>query len=476
MENLTGRVEEIEILEKVKSSNKSEFVAVYGRRRVGKTYLIKQFFQEKFTFYFTGMANANTSLQLGNFTSAYREYSNIDSKTVPQNWFDAFGLLRKLIDSKGSELCVIFFDEMPWLDTPRSNFVMALEHFWNSYGSSKTNLKLITCGSAASWMIHKLINNHGGLHNRVTKRLHIQPFTLRETEQFLTTKNIHLEHYQITELYTILGGIPFYLEEIEIGQSVAQNIDKLCFSNTGLLRNEYQNLFKSLFKDAEKHEAVIEALASKAKGLLRDEIIKVAKIPNGGNTSKVLEELEFSGFIRKYLPFNGKQKNCLYQLTDPFILFHHQFMRDSKAEGKGIWMSMMDSAKYKTWSGYAFENVCLWHIPAIKRALGINGIYSEDSSWRSHNKEENAQIDLLIDRKDNVISVCEMKFANDEFIITKDYAEKLKRKLRVFKTESKTKKSLFLTMITTFGVQKNSHFLGLVQNSLTLEDLFNYYT
>ena len=472
MKNLIGRKAEIEVLEKVVSSNRPEFIAVYGRRRVGKTYLIKQFFEENFTFYLTGMAGATTPLQIGNFVSAYRQFSGLELNNIPKNWFEAFDLIRKLIDSKGSELCVVFLDEMPWLDTPRSNFVMALEHFWNSYGSSKSNLKLVTCGSAASWMIHKLINNHGGLHNRVTKRLHIQPFTLRETELFFQSKNIILERYQITELYLALGGIPFYLEEIENGLSVAQNIDKLCFSETGLLKNEYQNLFKSLFKDAESHEAIINVLATKSKGLLRDEIIKLTKIPDGGSTSKILEELEYSGFIRKFSPFNGKSRNSLYQIIDPFVLFHHQFIKDSKAEGEGIWISLANSPNYRAWSGYAFENVCLLHISAIKRALGINGIYSENAAWRSQNKEENAQIDLLIDRKDNVISVCEMKFSNDEFIITKDYAEKLRKKLSVFRVESKTKKSLFLTFITTYGVQKNTHFLSLVQNSLTLEDLF----
>ena len=472
MKKLTGRITEIEVLEKIKTSIRAEFLAVYGRRRVGKTYLIKQFFQENFTFYLTGMANANTPLQIGNFISAYRQYHDLEINEIPTNWFEAFDLLRKLIEAKGTELCIVFLDEMPWLDTPRSNFMMALEHFWNSYGSSKNNLKLITCGSTASWMIHKLINNNDGLHNRVTKRLHIQPFTLKETEQFFQAKNIIFERYQITELYLILGGVPFYLEEIEMGLSVAQNIDKLCFSPTGLIRNEYQNLFKSLFKDAENHEAIINVLATKSKGLLRDEIIKLAKIPNGGSTSKVLEELEYSGFIRKYQPFNGKIRNSLYQITDPFVLFYFQFMKNTKAEGEGAWLSQIDSAKYKTWSGYAFENICLLHISAIKKALGINGIYSENSAWRSYNKEENAQIDLLIDRKDNIISLCEMKFCNDEFVITKDYAEKLRKKLRVFKSESKTKKSLFLTMISTYGVQKNAHFLGLVQNSLTINDLF----
>jgi predicted AAA+ superfamily ATPase len=472
MKKIIGRTEEVAVMDRITKSEKAEFIVLYGRRRVGKTYLVKKYYDEKFTFHLTGMADATTHIQLSNFVSAYRQVADLERSEIPKTWFEAFDLLRKLIDSKGKELCVVFLDEMPWLDTPRSKFIMALEHFWNSYGAWKNNLKLIACGSAASWMINKLINNHGGLHNRVTRRLHIKPFTLNETEAFFEFKHIKFERYQIVELYLALGGIPYYLEEIEGGLSVAQNIDKLYFSKTGLLKNEYKNLFRSLFRNADNHEAIVNALATKAKGLLRDEIIKLAGLPNGGNTTKALDELELSGFIRKYEPFKRKSRNSLYQIIDPFVLFHHQFVKDTKAEGDGSWMSFAGTSKYKTWSGYAFENICLIHISSIKKALGINGIYSENSSWRSNNKEENAQIDLLIDRKDGVISVCEMKFSNDEFEVTKEYAEKLKRKMRVFRTESKTKKPLYLTLITTFGSQKNSHYLGLAQNELTLEDLF----
>ncbi len=472
MEKLVGRFSEIKALEKAKKSKKPEFLALYGRRRVGKTFLIRQYFQEHFTFYLTGLADATTALQLSNFTAAYAQVAELKKNEIPKNWMEAFRLLQNLIESKGPELCVVFLDEMPWLDTPRSNFIMALEHFWNSYGSTKNNLKLIACGSAASWMINKLINNHGGLHNRITQRLHIKPFTLLETELFFKSRKIQLERSQIVELYMAVGGVPFYLESVEKGLSVAQNIDKLYFSSTGLLHGEYQNLFKSLYRNSDHHEAIIIALASKAGGLLRDEIIRIAQLPNGGNTSKTLEELECSGFIRKFTPFNGKFRNSIYQIVDPFVLFHHQFIKNTKAFGEGAWLSFSGSARYKTWSGYAFENICLLHIDAIKKGLGINGIYSENSSWRSQGKEGNAQIDLLIDRKDGVISVCEMKFSNDEYEITKDYAEKLKKKMRVFKSESKTKKSLFLTLITAHGAVKNSHYLGLVQNELTLEDLF----
>lgn len=391
---------------------------------------------------------------------------------TPQNWFEAFENLRNLLESNHSELKVVFIDELPWLDTPRANFIAALEYFWNSYGASQKNLKLIVCGSAASWMINKLINNKGGLHNRITKRISLKPFTLKETEQYLKAKGINLERYQILQIYFVMGGIPYYLNEVEMGLSAFQVIDKVCFLESGLLRTEYSNLFSSLFHEATNHTAIIEALSNKAKGLTREEIIKTSKIANGGTITKVLEELEVSGFIKKYLPFDKKIRNSLYQLTDPYCLFYHKFIKGSKAIGENTWINLMDSSVYRAWSGYAFEYVCMSHIDNIKKALGIQGIYSEISSWVSRNSEKGAQIDLLIDRKDNVITVCEIKFSNDEYEITKSYSTNLKNKLSIFKNESKTRKTVFLAMITTMGIKTNQYSLGLVQNAITMDSLF----
>jgi uncharacterized protein len=472
MEKIIGRTAEKEILKKILESPQPEFVAVYGRRRVGKTYLIKQFFDNQFAFYMTGTANVNMAQQLNNFYSAYNQYSKKPLEQTPKNWFEAFENLRKLLENSTLPTKVIFIDELPWLDTPRANFIAALEYFWNSYGSSQDNLKLIVCGSAASWMINKLINNRGGLHNRITKRIPLKPFTLKEVELYLQAKQIYLERYQILQIYSVMGGIPYYLNELETGLSSFQNIDKICFSEAGLLRREYQELFYSLFQEAPNYLVIIEALSNKAKGLTRDEIIKTSNISNGGTITKVLEELEVSGFIKKYLPFDKKSKSSLYQLTDPYSLFYHKFIKDSKAMGENTWINLMDSSKYRAWSGYAFEYVCMSHIENIKKALSIQGVYSEISSWVSRNAEKGTQIDLLIDRKDNVITVCEIKFSNDEYEITKSYANDLRNKLNLFKSESKTRKTLFLAMITTFGVKTNQYSLGLVQNSITMDALF----
>lgn len=473
MEKVIGRAYEKTILKKIVASTQAEFVAVYGRRRVGKTFLVRQFFNNEFTFQMTGIANVSLAQQLANFHNAYLSYSTTH-QAVPKDWFEAFQYLKELITESQSpnDKKVIFIDELPWLDTPRSNFVSALEHFWNSFGAYQDGLTFIVCGSAASWMLNKLINNKGGLHNRITKKIELHPFSLPEVEQYLIAKNIYLDRYQILQLYFVMGGIPFYLNEIEEGLSAFQLIDKICFSSNGLLWSEYSNLFQSLFDEASVHLAVIEILSNKAKGMTREELIKQGKLTNGGSLTNVLKELEASGFIKRYLPFNHKLANSLFQLTDPYSLFYHKFIKNARATGENTWINQLNSPKWRAWSGYAFEYVCMSHIEHIKKALGIQGIYTEISSWVSKQHEQGAQIDLLIDRKDNVITICEIKYSIDPYEITKSYADSLRNKLSAFRSESKTRKTIFLAMISTFGIKENKHSLGLVQNNITMDALF----
>ncbi len=472
MEKIIGREIEKLVLKSISESANAEFLAVYGRRRVGKTYLIKQFFENRFTFYLTGTANIGNQQQLINFFNTYNQHANNPLEKVPKTWFEAFEALKTHIIESESKHKVVFLDELPWLDAPKSNFVQALEYFWNSFGSTHDSLKLVVCGSAASWMLSEIINNRGGLHNRLTKRISLKPFNLLETEQYFRSKNVILERYHIVQLFAVMGGIPYYLNEVEQGQSVFQIIDKTCFNVAGLLRKEYQQLYNSLFKKAEKHEAIVEALSSKAKGLTRNEIAKLTKIGNGGTFSKVLEELEISGFIKKYAPFQRRTQNSLYQLTDPYSLFYHKFIKNLKSDSNSTWSNLLDSSTYRAWVGYAFEYVCLSHIYQIKKALGISGIYTEESSWIGKTDEIGVQIDLLIDRKDGIINLCEMKFTSDKYEITKDYSNQLRSKVNVFKKLTETKKTVFLTMVTSFGLKQNQYSLGLVQNSLTIEDLF----
>ena len=471
MSNIIGRKVEINLLNKLYGSDKSEFAAVYGRRRVGKTFLIRSVFEKKFTFQITGLANASLSQQISNFNIALQKHDPQHS-TPATDWLAAFQQLIVYLEKSKEKRKVIFFDELPWFDTPKSGFLSAFEHFWNSWASGRKDILLIACGSATSWIINKLINNKGGLHNRVTKRIKVLPFTLAECESFVKLKKINLDRYQITQLYMAFGGIPFYWEEVEKGQSATQNIDRICFTENGLLRNEYNNLYASLFGNPEKHITVIEVLAKKSIGLTRQEIIKFTGLPNAGSTTRILNELEESGFIRKYTPFNNKLRNSLYQLNDFYSLFYIKFIENSKVSTKDYWINLFDSPKYRAWSGYAFEQVCLYHVEEIKKALGISGIQTSISSWRSHKSENKSQIDLVIDRRDQVINICEIKYSINPFTISKKYVEELRNKIGNFKSETKTKKSIFLTLITTYGTEKNKYYGGLVQNEVIMEDLF----
>jgi hypothetical protein len=322
-------------------------------------------------------------------------------------------------------------------------------------------------------MINKLINSKGGLHNRVTKRMKIVPFTLHECELYLRTKNAIHDRYQIIQLYMAFGGIPFYWDEVKPGLSAMQNIENICFSENGILRTEFNNLFRSLFNKHEKHSKIVTALAKKSMGLSRDEIIAETGLPNAGSTTRILDELEESGFIQKYNPLGRKSRNSIYQLVDFYSLFYLKFIKDSQPKDLNQWINSIDNPKHRAWSGYAFQQVCLSHIPQIKKALGISGVYSTSSSWRSTGTTIGAQIDLVIDRRDQVINLCEMKFSINPFVIDTKYANELRNKIGTFKTETKTRKSVFLTMITSFGIQPNSYSTGLVQNDISMDALFD---
>lgn len=474
MKKFIARAKELEILERIDQSTQSEFVAVYGRRRVGKTLLIRHHYRDRIAFQLTALASTSTTeSQLLNFHLTLDELSETaKAASPPENWLYAFHRLKGYLSNLQTDKKVVFIDELPWLDTDGADFIQALEHFWNSWASARDDIILIVCGSAASWMINNLINNHGGLHNRITERIHLHPFNLQETEELLKLKNPAIDRYQIVQLYMVMGGIPFYLNNVKGNESAAQNINRLCFSQTGLLRLEFNNLYLALFKNAESHIKIVRALATKAKGLTRKEIIELTKLSSGGGTTKILEELEQSGFIRKYTPFQKRKKSSIYQLIDFYTLFYLRFIEPSNPLDDNNWINAIDHPRHRAWSGYAYEQICLYHIQSIKKALGIGGVQTSIYSWRSSQKEDNVQIDLIIERRDRVINVCEIKFTTDAYSITKEYATKLRNKLGVFRSETGTNYAVWLTFISTYGLKNFVYWGGLVQHDLTMDIFF----
>lgn len=479
--NIAGREQEMQKLQRTLNSGRPEFIAVYGRRRVGKTFLIREFFDDKICFEIVGIHNASTKEQLINFSNSLTEALDANFPVqAPKSWQDAFTLLKTFLRNKRTNgKKVIFFDELPWLNTPWSGFLKQLENFWNSYGSKQNDLVLIVCGSAASWMIQHIMETKGGLYNRITGQIRLFPFTLSETKNYLRMQKIrNLDHYQILLLYMALGGVPYYWSFVQAGLSAAQVIDDLIFSKGGELQNEYDHLFASLFGHSENHERVIKALAGKRKGLNRSELLAAMKLSSGGTASNIITELEASGFIESYIPFGKKSSDALHRLSDEFTLFHLFWIAPlgKRKAGNSYWLQTQSGPKFSAWSGYCFENICLKHIQQIKHHLRIDQIRSTNSPWEiraSHKSHhEGTQIDMLIDRADMVINICEMKFCRTEYVINSAYAKELRRKIEVFRSQTQTKKSLFLTLVTTFGLKENSHSISLNALGITMEALF----
>ena len=469
---IVGRIKEQAELKRYFNSGDPEFIAVTGRRRIGKTFLIRELFANDITFYFSGMLgkNATRAFQLRQFDDAIAEYGG-ESRPASNDWAEAFAKLRRLLKTRRESRQVVFIDELPWLDTPKSDFLPSLDHFWNTFASARPDIMLIVCGSAASWMVKNLFQNKGGLHNRITGRIQLAPFTLAESEAFFTEKGFAMNRYHIAEIHMIFGGVPYYLNMLEKGLSPSQNTDRLLFVENAPLRNEFYEVYRSLFRAADRHISIVETLAKTKNGMTRDDIIKTGIIPGGGNLSKALLELEQCGFIEKYANFTKKKNSAYYRLTDPFTLFWLKYVKDNYSKDEYYWTNLIDDSSRRAWSGNAFELLCLRHLHQIKQKLGISGISTEAFCWRSKSVSPGAQVDLLISRKDGVINLCEMKYSLSPITLTAKDDQDLQHKRAAFIAETETCRAVHITMVTTYGLSEKGYRAS-VQSEVTLDDLF----
>ena len=468
--DIIGREKESNRLLTLYKSTKSEFITVYGRRRVGKTYLIKQYFEGKFTFETSGIIDGSKEMQFFAFFDSLKKYGF--EGNPPKNWLEAFVDLSQVIEKNKQKRKVIFLDEIPCFDIPKTDFVKALGYFWNSFAADRRDILLIVCGSATSWIVRNIIDNHGGLHNRTTGNIYLQQFSLSETEKFLKFKHIQWPRRTIAETYMVFGGIPYYLNLLDKQKTLAANIDDLYFNETGELHREYRLLYNSLFRNPEPYMKIIETLAKSKSGLTRSEISEATKLPQNGKLTQILEDLEHSNLIRCFYGKSRgkiKKRDAYYQLIDLFTLFHLTFSQ--KTQNKTFWQDRQKTPLINTWNGLAFERICLWHIDNIRNVLGLNRIAVEYYSWRSRTSAPNAQIDMLIERADKIINVCEIKFADSPYTISKEDDMSMRNRIESFRTESGTSCGLIPVWITTFGLKQNIYSAD-VQYQVVLDDLF----
>lgn len=472
MDKLIGRKLEQAKLQACMESERSEFVVVYGRRRIGKTFLVRRFFKDNYAFSFVGKHEMRREQQLAEFAKELMCYSH--STFVPhlKNWTEAFDALQRLLETyniPGKK--VVFFDEMPWMDTPKSDFVSALENFWNGWANMRDDIVLVACGSATSWMVDKLLHNQGGLFNRITQKIYLRPFKLSEMEQYLDEKHFGWNRYQIAQCYMILGGIPFYLTLLNPKLSLLSNIDELFFADAhAMLRTEYNELYSTLFKRPDNYLAVIRMLTERKEGFTRKEINEKTKL-GGAALSKILSDLEQCDFIFSYARYGNAKNNAIYRIKDFYTLFYYKYVNGIDTKDSLRWTHLSSTPQVSSWQGFSFELLCLLHLDEIKKALGIDRILNDASAWRSRQPEQNTQIDLVIERADHNINLCEMKFSSGMYAIDKGYEQKLRERMSIFLAETMTRCSTRITMVTTYGVLQNKH-SGIVNDEVLLDDLF----
>lgn len=480
MSKIIGRTQEIDELQSLYRSDRPEFVAIYGRRRVGKTFLVKEVFKDRFTFVHSGLSpydsdrRVTTSDQLEAFYGSLMRHG-MDEGRRPKSWMEAFALLGKLLERlDNGERQVVFLDELPWMDTPRSHFMMALEHFWNSWGAWHDRLMLIVCGSATSWMLDNLINNKGGLYDRLTWQLKLSPFTLGECRAFLKARDIHMSTYDIVECHMIMGGIPYYLSYLQQGKSLAQNVDSLFFGRNAKLGDEFKRLFGSLFANPETHAAVVRLLAKRNAGFTREEIASQLGMKGGGTFSKILDSLAASDFIMPYKPFGSGKRETRYKLIDNMCLFFLHFVDNATAgSDNSFWQRNINAPALNAWRGIAFELVCFTHTAMIKRALGVENVVSNQSAWveRGDDSQGGTQIDLIIERDDHVVNLCEIKFLSVPYEPDNADEKRYRHAISMLQKHLSPKQYIHMTLVSTYGLKTGMH-SGIFQQVVTMEQLF----
>ena len=476
---MIGRKRELQELNELYDSGKAELVAVYGRRRVGKTYLIDEAFRDKMAFRHAGLSPVEhekkglLKKQLDGFYFSLLRCGMKDGKK-PKSWMEAFFMLEMFLDGIATgDRQVVFLDELPWMDTQRSGFLVAFENFWNGWACYHKNVMVIVCGSANSWILDNLINNHGGLYGRVTYEIRLEPFTLHECEMFLVEKGVLFSRYDIVQGYMAVGGIPYYLGYFRKELSLAQNLDLLFFARQAKLRDEFHRLFASIFERPEIMKAIVRELYKRRAGLSRSEILEALHTTEGEGLANALNALVASEFVEKYVPFGEKKNLCLYKLTDPFCLFYLTFVERKEGVDEAFWSNNLASQEVVSWRGLAFENTCFLHIPQIKNALGISGLSTLASAWtKKPDDAEGMQIDLLLVRKDDIVNLCEMKYYKDEVVLDGSYYRTMLRRVDAVATMVPKTTAVHTTLITTFGLKKNTY-SGVFTNIITMEDLFS---
>lgn len=478
-----GREEELDTISRLYASERSEFLAIYGQRRVGKSFLIEEALGNKITFSAVGLyqkidkdspekVESYRQKQLAHFYNSLREYGlPKEGNLAPTSWMEALELLKKLLKSKRAKRKVVFIDELPWLAGPQSaELLEELGHFWNSWAGMRKDIFLIVCGSATSWMVDNVLRDYGGLYGRITERIFLKPFTLAECERYWNKRGFHLSRFEIALTYMVIGGVPFYMDSIRPDRTMADNINAIYFDKDKA-RQEFKDVYTSLYSSSETYIEVVRQLGKRFYGMTRDELLKAVEKKGGGTFTDILDNLIDSGIIRSYTLYGGPRKQTVYQLVDFFTLFYLRFVENTDFTS---WRSVQRSKPFYTWAGNTFELLVLEHMPKLADALRIKE-YATPFSWRGKTPDgEGVQVNLIIPATtERADYICEMKFSEGKYTLSNDDAEEFARQIAALSISKihKPTHSIYVALVTSLGVTDSKHRIH-VNELVTLDSLF----
>ncbi|MFH1831150.1 MAG: ATP-binding protein [Pseudomonadota bacterium] len=428
MRKFVGRHNYLKKLENIWNQHKVGLISIYGRRRVGKTELIRVFSRNKAAWIFEAIEGENTASQIKHFLNQLSQFTkepylrDLDYK----DWPPVFDLLSNKIKQKKD--LIVAFDELSWMAARKTKLISYIKYYWDKEWKYHPHLLLILCGSVASWMVKNVVRSNA-LYGRISENILLDPLKPFEVAEFIGKKRGKKE---ILEYLLSFGGIPKYLEEMDFNQSIQINIDRTCFSASGFFVDEADKIFYNQFKETHIYKQIVRCLSESSLPL--KDISQKIKIPSGGGLKRYLDNLISAGIVDSINDIRNFKlgKVPRYYMIDELMRFHLQFVSPNISEIKHTHSaSRFDKFTKNKWHpfmGNAFERFCLKHRYLIAQILGFDSKVTACGSLLNNNRN-GFQYDLVYLRSDGVVSLCEIKYLSDK--PGTDLIKEMEAKLRV---------------------------------------------
>ncbi|MFH1654342.1 MAG: ATP-binding protein [Pseudomonadota bacterium] len=485
--SFVGRRDEIRRLDEIVERKRASFIVVYGRRRVGKTELIEQYFCNDTVLKFEGIEidkedvrnyDERQKFQIDQSLKRLAKYLDnpLIGKVQCRTWGDFFDILSEVATKQN---VVIYFEEIQWLANYESHFFSELKPFWDDRWRHNEKLKLVICGSSTSFIVGQLLSNKA-IYSRSQEEFHLREFNLMEIRDYLGNKG----HKETMLAQLTVGGIPEYLGRLKEKGTVLSNLCKNSFRPDAFFSLEKDKIFISSLSRNHNYQKIVEYLG-RCKFATALEITKAIKgdSAGGGSVTRLLEDLSRCGFIKRYTPIHKDDQSKLirYSISDEYLQFYFRFIKPklTKIQNKSYvenTLQGINKRSFETVMGFNFERWCQKNASLFAKILGFSGVEYESGSFfdaKTQMQEKGFQIDLMYIIKGSKIIICEIKFYDG--LVDNRVCEEVKRKIELFQLSMQRYKNYTYeaVLITTEGVRDSATIQATFDHIITFEDIFD---